>query len=141
MPIPILRISPTVIDIHTPSMPKSLDKISTGTTIKRIVLQNDKMAEVFLSFRAVNHPDAKILLNRMAMTENASTLTISEEPLMQLFYQHCLCFSCYLQLSCSAIRLIPGLPSRCCIFTVLLFILSCSDCFKIKSLISLACLM
>ena len=43
-----------------------------------------------------------------------------------------------LQLSVAAILLTSGLPSRCCIFKVFLFSLSCSDCFRIKSLISLA---
>ena len=49
------------MDIHTPSMPKIPGRTSTGTIIKITVLQNDKIADVFPSFNAVNQPDANTL--------------------------------------------------------------------------------
>ena len=49
------------MDIHTPSMPKIPGSISTGAIIKITVLQNDKIADVFPSFNAVNQPDANTL--------------------------------------------------------------------------------
>lgn len=57
----ILKVSPTVIDIHTPFIPRICGSISTGITMKMIVLQNDKIADVFPSFNAVNHPDPNTL--------------------------------------------------------------------------------
>ena len=61
MLIAILRISPAARDIHTPSISKKRGSTSTGTTIKRMVRQKERMAEVLPSLRAVNQPEAKIL--------------------------------------------------------------------------------
>lgn len=57
----MLNTSPAVMDSHTPSISKICGSTSTGMTIKTMVRQNDKTAEVFPSFSAVNHPDANTL--------------------------------------------------------------------------------
>ena len=52
-----LSISPAEIDSHTPSISKICGNTSTGITIKMIVRQKDRIAEVLPSFSAVNQPD------------------------------------------------------------------------------------
>lgn len=56
-----LNISPAEIDNHTPSISKICGNTSTGITIKMIVRQKDRIAEVLPSFSAVNQPEANTL--------------------------------------------------------------------------------
>ena len=56
-----LRISPAARESHTPSIPQRRGSTSTGSTIKTMVRQKERMAEVRPSFRAVNQPGAKML--------------------------------------------------------------------------------
>ena len=50
--------SPTGIDAHTPSNPIMIGRTKTGITKKTTVRQNDKIADVFPSFKAVNKAEA-----------------------------------------------------------------------------------